>query len=55
MAELHDSIHILPENQYKIRDDSSIAIRESLRHFLEKIFPDINANFHAPEYQRIFV
>ena len=51
IAELHDSIHIPPENLCKIQDDSSIDIMESLRHFLETIFPDINANFHAPEQQ----
>ena len=51
MAELRDSIHISPENIYEIQDNSSIAVRECLRHFVEKIFPDINANFHAPEQQ----
>ena len=51
IAELPDSINIPPENPYKIQDDSGIAIRESLRHYVEKIFPDINANFHAPEQQ----
>ena len=47
IAELPDSIHIQPENLYKIRDDNGIAIRESPRHFADKIFTDINANFHA--------
>ena len=51
IAELPDNIHISPEYLYKIQDDSSIAIRESLRYFVEKIFPDINANLHAPEQQ----
>ena len=54
IAELHDSIHISPEYPYKIQDDSGIAIRESCRHIVEKIFPDINGNFHAPEQQWIF-
>ena len=44
IAELPDSIHISPEYMYEIQDDSSIAIRESLRHFVEKIFPDIIGN-----------
>ena len=47
MAELPDSIHIPPENQCEILDYSGIAIRESLRHFVEKIFSDINANVYA--------
>ena len=54
IAELRDSIHIPPENPYEIKDDSGIAIRESLRHYVEKVFPDINANFHAPEPRGIF-
>ena len=49
MAELRDSIHIPPENQCEILNDSGIAIRESLRYFVEKIFTDNNAYFHAPE------
>ena len=53
IAELPVSIHIPPENPYGTQDDSGIAIMESLRHFVEKIFPDINANFHAPEQQSI--
>ena len=53
IAELPDSIHIPPENPYGKQDDSGIAIRESLSHFVEKIFPDINANFHASEQQWI--
>ena len=53
IAELRDSIHIPPENPCEIQDDSGIAIRESLRHFVEKIFPDINANLSAPEQQWI--
>ena len=53
IAELPDSIHIPPENICEIQDDSGIAIRESLRHFMEKIFSDISANFHAPEQQWI--
>ena len=48
IAELPDSIRIPPENLCKLHDDSGIAIRESLRRFMEKIFPDINANVHAP-------
>ena len=47
IAELPDSIHIPPENSHRIQDDSGIAIRESTRHIMEKIFPDINANFHV--------
>ena len=54
IAERPDSIHIPPENLFEIKDDSGIAIRECLRHFVEKIFPDINANFHAPKQQLIF-
>ena len=54
IAELPDSIHISPEYPYEIQDDSGIAIRESLRHLEEKILPDINGNFHAPEKQWIF-
>ena len=49
IAELPDSIHIPPENLFEIQDDSGIAIRQSPTHFVEKIFSDINANFHAPE------
>ena len=51
MAEMPDSIDIPPENLYEIQDDSGIAIMKCLRLFVEKIFPDINANFHAPEQQ----
>ena len=54
MAELPDSIHIPPENTHEIQDDYGICIRESLRHFIEKIFPDVNATFHAPEQHLIF-
>ena len=53
VAELPDSIHIPPENQYEIQDDFGIIIRESLRHIMKKIFPDVDANFHAPQQQRI--
>ena len=53
VAELADSIYISPEYPYEIQDISGIAIRESLRHFVEKMIPDINVNFHAPEQQRI--
>ena len=53
IAELPDSIHIPPENLYEIQDHSGISIRESLRQFVEKIFSDINENFHAPEQQWI--
>ena len=42
IAEQPDSIHIPPENLCEIQDDSGIAITESLRFFVEKIFPDIN-------------
>ena len=48
IADRRDSIHIQPENLCEMQDDSDIAIRESIRHFVEKIFPDIDANFHAP-------
>ena len=54
IEELPNIIHIPPEYPYKIQDDSGIAIRQSLRHFVEKIFPDINGNFHAPEQHWIF-
>ena len=54
MAELPDSIHIPPENPCEMRDDFGISIRESHRNFVEKIFPDIDANVHAPEQQWIF-
>ena len=53
IAEQPDSIHIPPGNLYEIQDDSGIAIKESIRHFVEKIFPNINANFHASEKQSI--
>ena len=53
MAELPDSIRISHEYLYEIRDDSGIAIGESLRHLMENIFSDINGNFHAPEQQWI--
>ena len=50
ITELPDSIHISQEYPCKIQDDSGIAIRESIiGHFVEKIFPDNNGNFHAPE------
>ena len=48
-----DSIQIPPENLTEIQDDSRINIRESLMQFVEKIFPDIGANFRAPEQQWI--
>ena len=51
LAELSDSIHIPQEISYEIKDDSGIGIRESLRHSVEKIFTEINANIHAPEQQ----
>ena len=54
ITELPDSIHISSEYPYEIQDDSGIAIRESLRHFVDMIFSDINGNFHAPEKQWIF-
>ena len=54
IAELPDSIHIPSENLFKIQNDSDIAIRESLWHFMDEIFSDINANFNAPEQQLIF-
>ena len=54
IADPPDSIHISPENLYEIQDDSGIAIMESFMHFMEKIFPDINENFHAPEQLWIF-
>ena len=54
IAELPDSINISPEYLCEIRDDSGIAIRESIRHFVEKIFSDINGTFYAPEEQWIF-
>ena len=47
LADLPDSIQISPENLYEIQDYSGIAIRESPRHFVEKIFPDINTNLHV--------
>ena len=53
IAELPVSIHNPPENQYEIQEDFGIAIRESIRHIVEKIFPDIIATFNAPEQQLI--
>ena len=53
MPELSGSIFIVSENLYEIQDDSGVAIRESLRQFVEKVFPDINANFHTPDQQCI--
>ena len=47
VAELRDSLNIPPENLYRVQDDSDIAIR----HFVENIFPDIDAIIHAPEQQ----
>ena len=54
IAELPDSIHISADYLHKIQDDSGIAVRESLRNFVEKIFSDIDGSFHAPEQQWIF-
>ena len=51
IAELCDTIHIPPENLCETQVDSSIAIRESLGHFVEKLFPDIDASIHTPEQQ----
>ena len=53
IAELRDSIHIPPDNPYKIQDDSGIAIKQSDRHFVGKIFPDITAILNAPEHHWI--
>ena len=53
IVKLPDSIQIPPRYLYEIQHDSCIAIRESLRKFLEKTLPNINANFHAPEQQWI--
>ena len=52
ILELSERIHTAPEVLHEIQDDS--GIRESRRHFEEKIFPDINASFHAPQRQLIF-
>ena len=38
IAELRDSSHITPEYMYEILDNSGIAIRDSHRHTVEKIF-----------------
>ena len=54
ITELPDCIHIPPKNLFEIQDDSSNASRESLRHFMAKIFPDINANINAIAQQMIF-
>ena len=54
IAELPDSIHISQEYLYEIQDDSGIAIRKSIRRFVEKIFPDINGNLLDPEQKFIF-
>ena len=54
IAEQPDSIHIPPVNLCEIQDDSGIAIRVSIRHLVERIFPDITANFNIPEHQWIF-
>ena len=53
IAALHDSIHIPPENSSEIQDDSHIAIRDCLMHFVEMTLPDVNANFHASVQQWI--
>ena len=47
MAVLPNSIHVPPENLFKIQDDFGFAVRESLRHSIDKIFPEINSNFHV--------
>ena len=53
LAEQLESIHIPPENLCKVQGDSGIAITIittsaiTIRHFMVKIFPDINANFHV--------
>ena len=54
IAELPDSIDTRSENPYKMQDYFGISIMEFPRHFVEKIFPDINANFLVPEQQWIF-
>ena len=54
IAELPNSIHISPVYLHKIQDESGIAISESIRHIVKKIFSDINGNFNAPEHQWIF-
>ena len=46
------TFHLNIYTKYKF--DSGIAIRESLMHFVAKIFLDINGNFHAPEQKWIF-
>ena len=49
IAELPDSIHIPLEIHTKYKMIPGLAIRESCRHSVEKIFPDITANYNAPE------
>ena len=51
MVELPGSIHIPLQYLHEIQDDSGIAIREFIRHVVEKIFPSIIANFHSPEQE----
>ena len=54
MAELRDCIDIPPEILCEIQDNSGNAIMKSLRHFVEEIFPDIDADVNVPEQQWIF-
>ena len=54
IAELPDSIYVLQEIIYEFQDDSGIAIKDSIRHFVEKMFPDINANLNATVNRWIF-
>ena len=54
IARLSDIIHVQPENVYKMLDDCGIAMRESHRRMVQKVFPDINAKLHGPELQWIF-
>ena len=48
-----DIIHIQPENVDEMQDDCGIAMRESHRMLVRKVFPDINVNLHGPELKWI--
>ena len=53
IARLSGIIHVQPENVYEMLDDCGIAMRESHRKMVQKVFPDINAKLHDPELQWI--
>ena len=47
-AEQPDNIRIPPEYLFEIQDESGIALKESLKQFVEKVFSNIKAKFKAP-------